>query len=87
MSNTPIKLTVQQILKDLQEGQTRPEIQKKYGLTVTDLTELFKHEKLKGKKTLKKRVPGFILTDEDDVSNAKDNVDSQEVSTDHQELY
>ena len=45
-----VQLTTSMILEDLENGLTRPMIQTKYGLSGKDLTELFKHPKLKGKK-------------------------------------
>ena len=75
----PVRLTVKQILSDLDSGLTRAEIGTKYGLTGADVTRLFKHPDLKGKKT--KTPPGFIIVDEyeeyDDTAQA-DTIDTQE---------
>jgi hypothetical protein len=57
-----VQLTVSGILNDLNEGLTRDGIRSKYALTAKDVTDLFKHPKLKGKKT--KPAPGFSLTDD-----------------------
>ena len=76
----PIKITVQGVLEDLKNGYTRTisdkyykgdekSIQEKYGLNKSQVTELFKHEKLKGKKVKAVKVPAFILIDEDEVSD------------------
>lgn len=76
----PIKITVQGVLEDLKNGYTRTisdkyykgdekSIQEKYGLNKSQVTELFKHEKLKGKKVKAVKIPAFILIDEDEVSD------------------
>jgi hypothetical protein len=57
-----VQLTVSGILNDLNEGLTRDGIRSKYNLTAKDVSDLFKHPKLKGKKT--KPAPGFSLTDD-----------------------
>ena len=57
-----VELTVSGILADLDNGLTRANIQSKYNLTGKDLATLFKHPKLKGKKT--KVAPKFILIDD-----------------------
>lgn len=56
------QLTTSGILADLENGLTRDMIQVKYKLTKKDVTDLFKHPALKGKKT--KAAPGFILVDD-----------------------
>lgn len=56
------QLTVSGILGDLGNGLTRANIQAKYNLTGKDLTALFSHPKLKGKKTTP--APSFVLTDD-----------------------
>ena len=61
-----VQLTVSGILTDLENGLTRANIQSKYNLTGKDLGILFKHPKLKGKKT--KVAPKFILIDDTEVS-------------------
>lgn len=71
----PIKITVSGILEDLKNGYTRTtgekhylgdgkSIQEKYGLNKSQVTELFTHEKLKGKKTITIKAPAFILEDD-----------------------
>ena len=76
MSKTiEIKLSV--ILQDLKDGYTRLKtdknydpkvgsIQEKYGLNGIQVFELFKHDKLKGKKTIIKKEPAFLLIDDID---------------------
>ena len=72
------KITVSGILADLENGMTRSItgknynadigcIQNKYDLTSYDLDMLFKHPKLKGKKTKSVRTVSFTL--EDDTEN------------------
>lgn len=58
----PVKLTVKQILSDLDNGLDRREIATKYGLTHTDVKRMFKHDALKGKKV--KSAPGFELIED-----------------------
>lgn len=75
--NQKTKLTVSGILQDLENGLTRtttsknynPEIgciQEKYNLTNYDLEMLFKHPKLKGRKTHAVKITSFILEDDID---------------------
>ena len=46
---TPQQLTVSQLIKHLKEdGMTRDEIRKKYGLTIAEAKDIFSHPKLKG---------------------------------------
>jgi hypothetical protein len=71
------KITVSGILADLENGMTRTStsknynaeigcIQDKYNLTNYDLEMLFKHSKLKGKKTHAVKTTSFILEDDVD---------------------
>lgn len=62
VNRAPVKLTVTGILADLSQGLTRPEIRSKYALSAGDMTSLFQHPSLKGRKPAK--LPGFILTDD-----------------------
>ena len=75
------KITVSGILQDLENGLTRTRtsknyneeigcIQDKYNLTSYDLEMLFKHPKLKGRKTHAVKVTTFIL--EDDTPDVED---------------
>lgn len=61
-SRVPVRLTVTGILEDLSKGLTRPEIRTKYRLSAGDMTALFQHPSLKGRKPSK--VAGFILVDD-----------------------
>ena len=77
------KITVSGILADLENGLTRTKssknynaelgcIQDKYNLTNYDLEMLFKHPKLKGKKTHAVKTVSFILEyDVDEVENTE----------------
>lgn len=57
-----VKLTISQVLDDLSDGLDRKQIRQKYNLTATDVTNLFQHPKLKGKRV--KPAPGFELEDD-----------------------
>jgi len=70
-----MQLTVNQILEDLENGLTRTSsaknynpdrgsIMDKYNLTHFEVNELFKHPKLKGKKTKQPREVRFTLIDD-----------------------
>ncbi len=79
------KITVSGILADLENGMTRTStsknynaeigcIQDKYNLTNYDLEMLFKHPKLKGKKTHAVKTVSFILEDDVDEVEEVENV-------------
>jgi hypothetical protein len=83
----PIRITVSGVLTDLQNGYTRTtsdkqyqgegkSIEEKYGLNKSQVSDLFKHDKLKGKKTIVPKKPAFILVDDED----EDGVDSMEAT-------
>lgn len=76
--NQKTKLTVSGILQDLANGLTRTSnsknynaeigcIQDKYDLSNYDLDMLFRHPKLKGRKTHAVKLTSFILEDDVDV--------------------
>lgn len=69
------QISVSQILEDLKNGLTRtssskqynPEkgcIADKYNLTPTEVSVLFKHPKLKGRKTKQPKTLSFVLVDD-----------------------
>ncbi len=69
------KITIKGILEDLANGLTRTNthagyyaeigcIQDKYSLSDFDMTQLFKHKDLKGKKTHKKQVVSFVIVED-----------------------
>lgn len=60
---TPAVLTVSGILADLNNGLDRAAIQTKYGLTTSEVSEIFKHPKLKGQRA-KRKVLRFSLVDD-----------------------
>lgn len=60
-----VKITTAEVLELLELGKSREEIQNHFGLTKPDLKKLFKHPKLKGRKT--KKAPGFEIVDDFDV--------------------
>jgi hypothetical protein len=62
---TPAVLTVSGILTDLNNGLDRAAIQTKYGLTTAEVSEIFKHPKLKGQRA-KRKILRFSLVDDTD---------------------
>lgn len=71
-----VKLTVSQILEDLNNGLDRKAIRAKYDLSATDVTRLFQHEKLKGARV--RTAPAFEL--EDDTTEATTKVTNKSVA-------
>lgn len=70
-----IEIKISDVLKCLTQGYTRTKgeknydasigsIQEKYDLNKSQIFELFKHEKLKGRKTIVKKAPAFIVLDD-----------------------
>lgn len=57
-----VKLTVSQILADLDAGLDRKQIRAKYNLNAQGIKQLFQHEKLKGRKV--KAPANFDLVDD-----------------------
>lgn len=57
-----VKITTGEVLELLELGKTREEIKDHYGISNSDIKKLFKHPKLKGRKT--KKAPGFELEDD-----------------------
>lgn len=74
----PIRLTIAQILEDLDNGLTRAGIGQKYDLSGADVSRLFQHAELKGKKT--KALPNFIIVSEAE-GNEPNNSDTVESTT------
>tara|TARA_R110000851_G_scaffold97156_2_gene210673 strand:+ start:6604 stop:6954 length:351 start_codon:yes stop_codon:yes gene_type:complete len=56
---------VVQVLQMLKGGKTREEIRVHYGITKTDLIQLFKHKDLIGKKTIKVKAPTFTVVNDE----------------------
>ena len=89
------RIILSEVLNDLKNGYTRlivskgydPEIgsiQGKYDLTRTQVTELFKHPQLLGKKTIFAKSLGFII--EDDITVTEDTNDSANISLEESEV-
>ena len=61
---TPTTITTSMILADLENGIDRPGIKEKYNLEGWEMTEMFKHPVLKGKKASRKRKMSFNFVDD-----------------------
>jgi len=61
---TPQNITTSMIIDDLENGIDRKGIQTKYSLEAWEVTEMFKHPVLKGKKVKKKRKLSFNFIDD-----------------------
>ena len=63
-NQTPNTITVTMILEDLENGIDRTAIQEKYGLEKWEVTQMFQHPTLKGKKAKKVRKLSFNFVDD-----------------------
>ena len=84
--STPSTITTTMILADLENGIDRPGIKAKYNLEGWELTEMFKHPVLKGKKASRKRKMSFNFVDDTAPSGepaAKEEVRTIESSVDN----
>ena len=63
-NKTPNTITVSMILEDLDNGIDRTGIQEKYGLEKWEVTQMFQHPTLKGKKARKVRKLSFNFVDD-----------------------
>ena len=63
-TETPNTITVSMILEDLDNGIDRTGIQEKYGLEKWEVTQMFQHPTLKGKKARKIRKLSFNFVDD-----------------------
>ena len=63
-NETPNTITVSMILEDLDNGIDRAGIQEKYGLEKWEVTQMFQHPALKGKKARKVRKLSFNFVDD-----------------------
>ena len=71
---TPQQLTISQLIKHLKEdGMTRDDIRKKYGLTIAEAKDIFSHPKLKGLRVKRYKTVRVMLID-----------DTQDPNTDNQ---
>jgi len=66
---TPKTITVSMILEDLDNGIDRTGIQEKYGLEKWEVTQMFQHPTLKGKKARKIRKLSFNFVDDTTTEN------------------
>lgn len=73
--NTPQELTVSQIIKHLKEdGMTRDEIRKKYGMTIAEAKEIFSYPKIKGLRVKSyKQIRITLIDDIQDDPKTEDN--------------
>jgi hypothetical protein len=72
---TPQNITTSMIISDLENGIDRKGIQTKYSLEAWEVTEMFKHPVLKGKKVKKKRKLSFNFVDDTAVDPAQTTVE------------
>jgi len=61
---TPTQITTTMIIEDLENGISRDGIKEKYGLDTWEVTQMFQHPSLKGKKTRKVRKLSFEFVDD-----------------------
>ena len=61
---TPTQITTTMIIEDLENGISRDGIKEKYGLDTWEVTQMFQHPTLKGKKTKKVRKLSFDFVDD-----------------------
>ena len=57
-----VEIRLSEVIMLLEEGNTREQIAEHFGLNKAEVTMLFQHEKLKGKRP--KKVPSFTITDD-----------------------
>jgi len=65
-ANGNVIVDIKDILEDLVCGLTRDQIGERYGFSKAEVRMLFKHPKLKNKKTRKRTQVNFVLTDSTD---------------------
>ena len=62
---TPQVLTISSLISHIKDdGMSRDEIRKKYGMTIAEAKEIFSHPKLKGIRVRKQRVMRIQLIDD-----------------------
>ena len=77
---TPQVLTISQLVSHIKEdGMSRDEIRKKYGLTIAEAKEIFSHPKLKGIRVKRQRVMRVQLIDDTATSQVTLDQSIQEV--------
>jgi hypothetical protein len=83
---TPTKITTTMIIEDLENGISRDGIKEKYGLETWEVTQIFQHPTLKGKKTKKVRKLSFTFVDDTEpVDSAQTSIDVDEVEFEAEE--
>lgn len=71
---TPQQLTITQLIKHLKEdGMTRDDIRKKYGLTIAEAKDIFSHPKLKGLRVKRYKTVRVMLIDDTQDPKTEDN--------------
>jgi len=63
-ATTPETITTSMIIEDLENGIDRPGIKEKYGLENWEVSQMFKHPVLKGRKARKVRKMSFNFVDD-----------------------
>jgi hypothetical protein len=66
INETPQRITITMVLKDLEDGTDRNGIKEKYNLEAWEVSQMFKHPALKGKKAKKVRKLSFDFVDDTD---------------------
>ena len=61
---TPTQITTTMIIEDLENGISRDGIKEKYGLDTWEVTQMFQHPTLKGKKAKKVKKLSFEFVDD-----------------------
>ena len=80
-NETPNTITVSMILEDLDNGIDRTGIQEKYGLEKWEVTQMFQHPALKGKKARKIRKLSFNFVDDTAVDPNQTSIPVEDVHT------
>lgn len=60
----PVEVKISEVLEMLDNGKTRPEIAKHFDLNLVQVASLFRHEKLRGKKTKKIASDAYNIIDD-----------------------
>jgi len=80
---TPQVLTISQLVSHIKDdGMSRDDIRKKYGMTIAEAKEIFSHPKIKGIRVKKQRVMRIQLIDDTAVQQITLDQSIQEVETD-----
>jgi len=80
---TPQVLTISTLIAHIKDdGMSRDDIRKKYGMTIAEAKEIFSHPKIKGIRVKKQRVMRIQLIDDTAVQQITLDQSIQEVETD-----